>query len=79
MNQKKSLRRTAALHLLLLGFLLGVSRGYVAVWEGEDPQPALITDTPVRSLPPEDQLALRSGIRLPDREALTRALEDYCS
>ena len=61
------------------GYLLGVSRGYVAIWRDEDPQPWLITDMPVSALPPADQKALKEGISLPEDYPLTKALEDYCS
>ena len=63
----------------LAGYLLGVSRGYVAIWRDEDPQPWLITDMPVSALPPADQKALKEGISLPEDYPLTTALEDYCS
>ena len=63
----------------LAGYLLGVSRGYVAIWRDEDPQPWLITDMPVSALPPADQKALKEGISLPEDYPLTKALEDYCS
>ena len=63
----------------LAGYLLGVSRGYVAIWRDEDPHPWLITDMPVSALPPADQKALKEGISLPEDYPLTKALEDYCS
>ena len=63
----------------LAGYLLGVSRGYVAIWRDEDPRPWLITDMPVSALPPADQKALKEGISLPEDYPLTKALEDYCS
>ena len=63
----------------LAGYLLGVSRGYVAIWRDEDPQPWLITDMPVSALPQADQKALKEGISLPEDYPLTKALEDYCS
>ena len=63
----------------LSGYLLGISRGYVAIWRDEDPQPWLITDMPVSALPPADQKALKEGISLPEDYPLTKALEDYCS
>lgn len=65
--------------MCLAGYLLGVSRGYVAIWRDEDPQPWLITDMPVSALPPADQKTLKEGISLPEDYPLTKALEDYCS
>lgn len=65
--------------MMMMGYLLGVSRGYVAVWRYEDPEPIFITDTKVTLLPWEDQVALKKGIEILDDQALTKALEDYCS
>ncbi|HIR64383.1 MAG TPA: hypothetical protein IAB92_04140 [Candidatus Faecousia faecigallinarum] len=61
------------------GYILGISRGYVAVWRDEDPQPWLVTDMPASMLPEVDRQALEKGICLPDEIPLTKALEDYCS
>lgn len=67
------------LALTLAGYILGVSRGYVAVWKDEDPEPFLVTKMPVALLPLKDVQALEKGIRLPDDYTLTQALEDFCS
>ena len=72
--------RKAMVHLALWGFLLGIWRGYVAVWQAEDPQPLLYrTDTPAASLLPADQAKLRKGMRFRDLPELTQAMEDFCS
>lgn len=72
--------RKALVHLALWGFILGIWRGYVAVWQAEDPQPLLYrTDTPAASLLPMDRARLQRGLRFPDLAALTQALEDFCS
>lgn len=65
--------------LLLAGYLLGVYRGYVAVWRYEDPEPWLVTDTPAALLPERDARELARGRALEGDQALTKALEDYCS
>ncbi len=65
--------------LLLAGYLLGVSRGYVAIWKEEDPEPYLVTKMPVALLPLEDVKRLEEGIPIPDDYTLTQALEDFCS
>lgn len=72
-------KRNLACLLLLLSYVLGSSRGFVAVWRDGDPQPWLVTDMPVSALPEADQDALEHGIRLPDDMPLAQALEDYCS
>lgn len=65
--------------LLLFGFILGISRGYVSVWQDEDPLPILRTDTPASSLLPADQMILHRGLRFESEAELTAALEDFCS
>lgn len=65
--------------LLLLGLLLGISRGHVAIWKDEDPQPWLVTEMPASLLPEKDRKALEKGIEIPDDYPLARVLEDYCS
>lgn len=64
---------------LLAGYILGISRGYVAIWKGEDPQPWLVTEMPASMLPERDREALEKGVSLPEDYPLTKALEDYCS
>lgn len=65
--------------LALAGYILGISRGYVAIWKDEDPEPYLVTRMPAALLPMEDVKELEKGIRLPDDYTLTQALEDFCS
>lgn len=72
-------KRDWLLALSLAGYILGVSRGYVAVWKDEDPEPFLVTKMPVAMLPLKDVQALEKGIRLPDDYTLAQALEDFCS
>lgn len=65
----------------MLGVLLilGVYRGYVALWRGEDPEPEVVTRVPAAMLPEEDRRALERGLVLPEGYSPARALEDYCS
>lgn len=63
--------------LLLLGYLLGIHRGYLALWKGEDPQCISIFPVKAASLPVADQVALRRGIRADDEAQLLLLLEDY--
>ena len=74
------IKQTAALLLALLlsPFLLTVRDGYVALYQTED-QSWVMTDTPLASLPPEDQALLRRGLPLETAQDLTSALEDFCS
>lgn len=73
------MKKTFLLTLCLAGYILGISRGYVAVWRDDDPQPWLVTDMPAALLPKKDRAALEKGICLPEDYTLTKALEDYCS
>lgn len=72
-------KRPWLMTLMLAGYLLGISRGYVAIWKDEDPQPWLVTKMPALLLPLEDVKKLEKGIPIPDDYTLTKALEDYCS
>lgn len=63
--------------LLLLALLLGIRDGYLALWREEDPQPIAIFQIRADTLPPADQILLKRGIRLEDKEALLAALEDF--
>lgn len=63
--------------LLLLALLLGIRDGYLALWREEDPQPIAIFQIRADTLPPADQILLKRGLRLEDKEALWAALEDF--
>lgn len=63
--------------LLLLALLLGIRDGYLALWREEDPQPIAIFQIRADTLPPADQILLKRGLRLGDKEALLAALEDF--
>lgn len=76
-------KRAGILGILLLGLLtapyyLGIWNDRVALFTPET-KGCYVTDTPVRSLPPADQAALRAGIPLETPEAAASALEDLCS
>lgn len=61
----------------LLGMLLGVKNGYLALWKEEDPQPAAIFPVAVSSLPLSDQILLHRGIQIQTDSDLQTLLEDY--
>lgn len=63
-------------------YIIGIHEGLVAVfYEDEINGTCLkeITDTPVKTLPPEEQETLRNGIRIFGNDALAKALEDFGS
>ena len=49
------------------------------MFEGAEPLPSTVLETPVASLPPADQEALEKGILVSSREELAGLLEDYGS
>lgn len=65
--------------ILCFGFLLGVYKGHIALWQCEDPMPVEVFPFRVTSLPPADQETLHQGIRVNSGAELARLLEDYLS
>ena len=64
---------------LIFGFLLGISDGYIALWEDGKTTPVRVFPYQVESLPLKDQENLKKGIPLDEDSALIRLLEDYLS
>ena len=62
---------------LLLSMLLGIHGENLALWVGDDPQPAVIFNCRADQLPPADQILLRRGIPVDTAAELVRALENY--
>ena len=65
--------------ITLLGLLLGIYKGKVAVWKDNDPKPAKVFPYSARLLPAADRKRLEKGIHFNTKEELTRAIEDYFS
>lgn len=65
--------------LMLLGFLLGIHNGKVALWKDPDPEPIRIFPCPVSTLPAEVRQALEHGIRFETETDLDSLLENLCS
>lgn len=66
-------------HLALLGLLLGIHNGYVALWKDGESKPVYISSCRAESLPKQDQIALEKGIPIQNRAQLEKLLEDYLS
>lgn len=64
---------------LALSFILGSHNGYVALWEGDDPEPKKVFPYQVSSLPEADQKRLEEGIKVKNKLELIRLVEDYLS
>ena len=63
--------------VLLAGFLLGIHENRLTLWQDNDPRPVQVYDIRADSLPPADQIQLRRGIRVENRETLWLLLENY--
>ncbi len=75
MNRQKL--RVFLCNFLLLGLLLGVKDGFVALWKGQDPEPYKVFPYAVSSLPKAAQQALRAGIPIESMEDLERLIKNY--
>ncbi|WP_058486765.1 BofC C-terminal domain-containing protein [Defluviitalea phaphyphila] len=74
---KKNIPATAINH-----YMLGTYNGYLAIFyynHSKEMQLKEITETPISSLPKEEQDKLKKGIDIYGEEALIRILEDYNS
>lgn len=60
-------------------YVLGESRGFVAVFSGTDRSLLETTDIPIDRLRAADRALLRQGIAAADRPALLELLEDFGS
>lgn len=65
--------------LMLLGFLLGVHEGRIALWKDGNSEPWRIFPYPYAVLPSETQTELKKGIRIDTMEDLDRLLENLLS
>lgn len=68
-----------ACSLVLLGFLLGIHEGKIALWKDHDPQPVRIFPYRAELLPEADQKALKKGIRVENLRQLQDLIQDYFS
>ena len=64
---------------LLLMFLLGNHKGYLALWKEDRPEPFQIFPVRVDSLPLEDQASLDRGVPAISELELAGLLEDFLS
>ena len=65
--------------ILLLGLLLGVHNGNVALWKDDNPKPIYVTPYPASMFPEADQALLQKGIRFKNFKELSGYIEDYFS
>ncbi len=65
--------------LVLLGLILGVHRGYLALWRDSDPEPWKVFPYKASTLPLDQQKRLEQGIFIRDSDQLQKLLGDYLS
>ena len=65
--------------VLILGFLLGIQDGRIALWKDGQAQPVKVFPIQANMLPEADRKALEKGIAIENSSELTRILEDFLS
>ncbi len=74
---KKQMLCTLLPGCLLLGFLLGIHNGRVALWKDQDPEPWRVFPYAVSALPRETRQALKAGIPIENMEDLENFIKNY--
>lgn len=72
-------RQRTICSILLLGFLLGIYEGKVALWKDNQKQPLRVFPYKASMLPKQDQQALKKGIHIENIQQLQQLIEDYLS
>ena len=72
-------KRRYLAYLVVLGFLLGVRDGYIALWKDGNPEPEEIFPYRAEMLPEADRKALERGIPITSGKDLQELLQDYLS
>lgn len=66
-------------NILLLGFLLGIYEGKIAVWSDHKKEPLRVFPYSASMLPKKDQNRLQNGIHFNSLNELKEFIEDYLS
>ena len=64
---------------LLAVYLLGIHKGKVALWQGDDPEPVQVFPYSASMLPKDAREQLKAGIPIDSMEDLNRLIEAYLS
>ena len=65
--------------LLSLLYIIGIHKGYIALWKSPKADPVQIFPVKASLLPAEDQHILEKGIEIEEDSELHNLLEDYLS
>ena len=64
---------------LILAFLIGNYKGYIALWRTSEEKPLKVFPYCVTSLPRTDQQRINAGIHVETEDDLLHLLEDFLS
>ena len=73
------MKKRSLIPMLLVGFLLGIHNGQIALWADGKSEPVEIFPYQARYLPEADYQALKKGIHIKDGPELQQLLEDFLS
>ena len=74
------MKRLAILYCItVLGFLLGIHNGRVAVWQDGKKDPIKVFPYSASLLPKQDRELLEKGLHFDTKEQLIKRIEDYLS
>ena len=73
------IKRKLALNLLLIGFILGIHDGKVALWKDNQSKPIKVFPYQASTLPEPDQQRLAEGVHVDSLKELYKLIEDYFS
>ena len=72
-------KRWLVTQILLLGFILGIHEGNVALWRDNGTKPIKVFPYQASLLPEADQKLLEKGVHVDSISQLRKLIEDYFS
>ena len=72
-------KRTILANILLIGFILGIHEGRIALWKDNQKKPMKVFPYQASMLPEEDQKRLEEGLHVDSLNELYKLVEDYLS
>ena len=72
-------KRTVLANFLLIGFLLGIYEGKVALWKDNQKKPIKVFPYEASMFPEADQKRLKDGVHVDSLGELYKLIEDYFS
>lgn len=72
-------KQTVLANILLIGFILGIHEGRIALWKDDQAKPMKVFPYQASILPEEDQKRLEQGIHVDSLRELYKLVEDYLS